>query len=264
MPVFSYLGRTFLKFGATGMRWLTGIVDDLMTTAMQEAKVATKASSKASPKSIVTATQLAKKATPPALDTAYKAVKTDAKIATKASAKPPGATPTTSAKRPSDKGGREQQQEHPADKVSRIQLMSAAADLVQFVKSYVRSGKAHLRPKSPFTKLTQSGSSNVPLVESEDFIRSLKAEVIGNYIVIGFPAETAPSGLTYRDLYNILSLGAHIPVTAKTKAYFGVKYGLHPSAPYYKIPPRPFLRKAVMLWVVKNRKFAMNVVLPPY
>lgn len=246
------------------MRWLTGIVDDAMTTLMQEAKVATKAASKASPKSIVTATQLAKNATPPALETAYKAVKADVKAKAKIAANPPGATPSTSSKRPSDKGGREQQQEHPADKVTRIQLMTAATNLVQFVQNYVRSGKAHLRPKSPFTKITQSGSSNIPLVETEDFIRSLKAEVIGNFIVIGFPAETAASGMTYRDLYNILSLGAHIPVTAKTKGYFGAKYGLHPSAPYYKIPPRPFLRKAVMLWVTKNRKFAANVVLPPY
>jgi len=191
-------------------------------------------------------------------------VRAEVKAATKAAAKPPGATASTSAKRPGDKGGREQQQEQAVEKITPIQLMTAAANLAQFVKSYIRSGKAHLRPKSPFTKLTQSGSSNVPLVESEDFIRSVKAEVVGNFITIGFPAETAPSGITYRDLYNILSLGAHVPVTAKTKAYFGVKYGLHPSAPYYKIPARPFLRKAVMLWVTKNRKFAAHVILPPY
>lgn len=246
------------------MRWLTGIVDDLMTTAMQETKVAVKGASKATPKSIATATQLAKKATPPALETAYKAVKADVKAKTKAAAKPPGATATTSTKRPGDKGGREQQQEQATERVTRMQLKTAAADLAQFVKSYVRSGKAHLRPKSPFTKITQSGASNIPLVETEDFIRSVKVEVIGNYITIGFPAETAPSGMTYRDLYNILSLGAHVPVTAKTKGYFGAKYGLHPSAPYYKIPARPFLRKAVMLWVTKNRKFAAHVVLPPY
>ncbi len=264
MPIFTYLGRAFKGIGATGMRWLTGLVDDLMTTAMQETKVAIKGASKATPKSIVTATQLAKKATPPALESAYKAVKAEVRAKSKASANPPGATASTSSRRPGDRGGREQQQEHPADKVTRIQLMTAATNLVQFVKNYIRSGKAHLRPKSPFTKITQSGSSSVPLVETEDFIRSLKAEVVGNFIFIGFPAETAASGMTYRDLYNILSLGAHVPVTAKTKGYFGAKYGLHPSAPYYKIPPRPFLRKAVMLWVTKNRKFAAHVVLPPY
>jgi hypothetical protein len=247
------------------MRWLTGLIDDTMTRFMEESKVAVKASSKASPKSVATATQLAKKATSPAVERAYQAAKTESKAASKAAVNPAGATASTSAKRPGDKGGREQQKEQDEKKITREQLKSAAKDLVQFIQNYVRSGQAHLPPKSPFTKLTQkSGLSSQPLVDSTDFIRSLRADVVGNYITVYFPDETADGGMTYRDLYNILSLGAHVPVTKKTRGYFGAKYGLHPSAPYYKIPARPFLRKAVMVWVVKNRKFAQNVVLPPY
>jgi hypothetical protein len=149
-------------------------------------------------------------------------------------------------------------------RVTRAQLLAAANDLVKFVKNVMRTNALGLPAKSRFTRATQQTNSTKPLIDTGAFIESLTSKVAVQRIHVFFPPTKHPSGLTNRDIYNIVSRGATVPVTPRTRAYFYATEAIVVRASVFRVPARPFLRRAVMLWAVKNKRFAPYVVLPPY
>ena len=231
--------RPFAKIAASGMRLVVGAVRPLVTKAVQTSKATVRSTSKFTTSAVARTQALAKTSVSPQMQMRFNKMLEAQGRSVGRGGKPP--TPVTPA-----------------------QLSFAKNDLAAFCRHFVRSGRAKLKHKSPFTKITSAMNTTTPLIDSGEFIDSLEGYMVAGMIGVRFPAKEHSSGLTYRDIYNIHSTGAIVPVTAKTKAYFGAKYGLHPAARYYKIPPRPFLRRAVMHWIMRNQKFARYTILPPF
>lgn len=237
MPVFGLIFRAIIGPAARMLRAVSSAVAPVMTKAVHTSKASIKATPKFTPSSAARTQALAKNSVSAQTRNRFdKIIEEERKRVAARKSQP----------------------------VTPAQLSMAKNDLAAFCKFFVRSGRARLPHKSPFTKLTAELNTTTPLIDTGEFIESLEGYIVQGMIGVRFPAKEHSSGLTFRDIYNIHSTGATVPVTTKTKAYFGAKYSLHPAARYYKIPPRPFLRRAVMHWVMRNPRFARYTILPPF
>lgn len=142
------------------------------------------------------------------------------------------------------------------------ELQTAGQNLVAYIQERVRTNRAYAYPKSPFTKLIQKDNSSPPLVHTGAFIGSLRYRIILGRVQLFFAPRKLENGLTAGALHRILSRGAIIPVTRKSRAMFRLRHGQYIKAGHFVIRPRRFMRVLTEEWLARNPKFRGRVMLP--
>lgn len=284
---FTFRGKTFTDIAARFVRWAKGQIDGILKRLTEsQLKLAAKAVSKSTtptPKQIEFANSKIDKAIlsryADALQSSSEAQARAARLAAPsprgnvpgrapaAAASPVGTSTGTATDATGTAPGRPATAptRRAPPTPSRLELVNAAAALITYVQNSLRRNRTNTTKRSEFTQLHSSNRRQNPFIETGEFLDSLTYSIVEGRINIYFPARRhKQSDITYRDLYTILSLGARIPITERSKAYFQGKFHFTPQQAFYTIPARPFLKQLVMQWCLRNRKYLPYVMLPPF